>query len=389
MPKRIAIIARNMPPLYGGGGMLARTLAISLAEHGYKITLLTDTPNPAPIPGCHIASPYSIARSGGRIKRGVRRIKEYSWLSKQINSGDFDLVYAVSAQAFTLSAVHIAHRHGIPAAFETSLYGSDDLATISRHRLGFLLRRFFLSADKIVNISPLLEQVCVSAGVPKDKLRLIPNPINEAAFRPPIPGEKLRLRTSLGLPESSIILFSAGAISFRKGHDRLARIFDRITKTHDHIYLVLAGPLNQDKDSSDLYNDISSQMEKSGIRGKVAFPGMVNNVDQWMRASDIFVFASRREGFGTVFTEAMASALPIVAYKIDGITDYIFGVNSDRYIVDDEDKFISALISLIESESERSSYANLLRNRYNSTFSLPTIMQLYENLFSELLSERT
>ena len=384
MMKKIALVARNLPPLYGGGGMLARSLAINLQKRGYKVDVLTDTPAPEPIGNCRVASPYEKKQSAHPLSRMLRRFNEYRWLRRQISKGSYDVVYAVSAQPFTLSAVHAAKCQGIPTSFETSLLGNDDYLTICKTRLGALWKRFFLSADKIVNISPPLENACLEGGIPKDMLAMIPNPVNQEKFYPVSSEERNKLRSEYGLTNAETILFSAGAISYRKGLDRLISAFLEIAHREPLTILALAGPIPDDHPSSQFANGLKSAIAKAGLTDRVLWLGRINNVNEWMQLSDIFVFASRREGFGTVFTEAMAIGVPIVAYSISGITDFIFNQESAAFIVDSKEEFVDAVLSLVNDEELREEYGDSLCLQYDNRFSLKLIMDLYEKLFQTI-----
>lgn len=384
MSYRIALVARKLPPLHGGGGMLARTLAIALASRGHKVDILTDTPSPAPVNECRVLSPYRKHQPTHVLFRLFRRLTEYIWLSKRIRSEKYDIIYGISAQAFTLSAVHAAKMAGLPVAFETSLYGSDDYLTVCQQRLGFILRHFFLSADRIVNISPPLEKACIAGGISKQQLALIPNPINENDFFPTTEEQRADLRERLGLPKEAAVLFSAGAVSIRKGYDRLIDAFIHIAHKHADTLLVLAGPVNDDPESAAFYKALKHKLRESGYSDRVHWLDRVENVGEWMRASDIFIFGSRREGFGTVFTEAMSTGLPIVTYSLPGITDYIFNQVRGAYIVNSCDEFVSVISMLVQSSNLRQESSKSLRERYMTAFSANKILEMYESLFKSI-----
>jgi mannosyltransferase len=53
------------------------------------------------------------------------------------------------------------------------------------------------------------------------------------------------------------------------------------------------------------------------------FTGEVHDIDRYYRAADVFVMPSIREAFGMALVEAMSSALPVVATRIEGVTDRI------------------------------------------------------------------
>lgn len=383
---KIALVARNVPPLHGGGGMLARSIAIHLASRGHSVDILTDTPNPASVPGCNIYSPYDTAPLSSALGRIKRRITEYSWLRKQISSTKYDIIHGVSAQAFTLSAVHAAKSIGIPATFETSLFGNDDFLTVTNSRLGFILKKFYLSADKIVNISPQLEQTCLRGGIPASKLKMIPNPADETVFHPASPQQKSSLRDKLGLSRDSTILFTAGAICHRKGYDRLIDIFINTCQQRPECMLAAAGPVAADQASIKLFKTLKAKLAAAGMNNRVLWLGKIDNVADWMRTSDIFIFASRREGFGTVFTEAMATNLPIVAFEIEGVTEYIFNMPVREHIVEDIDRYQQVLEKHIDDKHLRFVLGKRLYDHYKKHLSANLIIKQYEELFISLIN---
>ena len=54
-------------------------------------------------------------------------------------------------------------------------------------------------------------------------------------------------------------------------------------------------------------------LEQAGQRGAAWLPGSRDDVAALMRAMDVFVLGSRREGISNTVLEAMASGLPVVA----------------------------------------------------------------------------
>jgi L-malate glycosyltransferase len=383
MARSIAIAARRVPPEYGGGGLLAVSLAKELSRRGFAVTVLTDTPTPAGIAGCRVLSPHVLPATG-LLGKSVAKCWESIWLWRVILRGDFDLVYGVSAQYFTLTAVRIAKWLKIPCAFETSLLGGDDYLSVRQRPLGLLQGSFFLAADRIVNISPALEEAACDAKVPAEKLLLIPNLVDETRFCTVDARAKAQLRARLGVAPEVVLAFSAGSVSRRKGYDRLVDAFLDIGNDCPEAVLALAGPVGQERGSQLLRDSLERRLSTAGLSHRVLWLGHVSNVDEWMKAADLFLFGSRREGFGTVLTEAMAVGLPIVAFQLDGITDFVVGNESGGIIVNDRNEFVKTWRGLVESVDSRRRLGRLMRRRYSRVFSAESVMKRYIQLFADL-----
>jgi glycosyltransferase involved in cell wall biosynthesis len=72
-----------------------------------------------------------------------------------------------------------------------------------------------------------------------------------------------------------------------------------------------------------LTQQIAELRDELGLRGKVHLLGHREDVFQLLRASDIFVLASRFEGYPVSIMEAMASGCAIVATAVGGVPDAV------------------------------------------------------------------
>jgi glycosyltransferase involved in cell wall biosynthesis len=90
---------------------------------------------------------------------------------------------------------------------------------------------------------------------------------------------------------------------------------------------------------------LESLVAASGAADRVHFVGQVENVEDYYRAADVFVFTSQREGVPNAVLEAMASRLPVITTPFLGLPDE-FGRPDEHYLLAEYDP--SLLSSLIE-----------------------------------------
>jgi teichuronic acid biosynthesis glycosyltransferase TuaC len=81
-------------------------------------------------------------------------------------------------------------------------------------------------------------------------------------------------------------------------------------------YLIVGGATGADNMEAQLRGQVAAL----GLEGRVRFLGPMKPDDlKWpLSAADLFVLATRREGWANVFLEAMACGLPVVTTDVDG-----------------------------------------------------------------------
>jgi glycosyltransferase involved in cell wall biosynthesis len=105
-------------------------------------------------------------------------------------------------------------------------------------------------------------------------------------------------------------LLSVGAVVPRKGFDVLLTALAELAARPWRC--TIAGSLDRDPATVDA---LRAQIERLGLSERITLTGALEPaaLDDVYRSADIFVLPSRYEGYGMVFTEAMARGLPIVA----------------------------------------------------------------------------
>lgn len=99
------------------------------------------------------------------------------------------------------------------------------------------------------------------------------------------------------------LLFNDGRCVHQKNQMFLIDIFDEVLKVNPDAWLVIAG-------EGPLRRDLAKRADELGITSRVCLPGVVNNIPEYLTASDIFVFPSLFEGLGISALEAQAAGLP-------------------------------------------------------------------------------
>lgn len=186
-------------------------------------------------------------------------------------------------------------------------------------------------------------------GIPRDKIRVLPWPINTEFLRfAAAPG-------ALPLPPefpSGTIILTVGrwATSERyKGADELIRAIAQLRPSNPDLQLVAVG----DGDDLPRLVDLAASL---AVSDHVHFFSALSReqIAGCYSRADIFALPSTGEGFGLVFLEAMAFAKPVVGAAIGGTTDVVEdGVNGLLVTPHDPQGLSDALSQLLQDEPLR------------------------------------
>ncbi len=159
-------------------------------------------------------------------------------------------------------------------------------------------------------------------------------------------------RSAPARPGSTVRLLSAGTVTPRKGHDVLVAALARIADLP--WTLTLAGSCER---APDCAAALMRAIEDHGLGDRITLVGEVSDMTPLYQAADLFVLASRYEGYGMVFAEALRHGLPIVGTNAGAIPEVVPAGAGILVPPDDPSALASALAGLIGSPERRAALA--------------------------------
>jgi glycosyltransferase involved in cell wall biosynthesis len=240
----------------------------------------------------------------------------------------------------------------------------------------------FKKADKIQALSHFLARMAYDIGAKKEVV-VVPNGVNLLSFSVEPPREKvLQCAYSLGKKEGDVYLLTVSRLSHKNGVDDVIRALQYV---HHNVTFLIAG-IGEDEIK------LRALAEEYGVRDRVKFLGLVDQKDLpvLLRVSDIFIRASRSEGFGISFIEAMASGLPVIATPVGGIPDFIDDKETGIFACPDNPKSVAEAINeLVEHHDLRNHVALEGQNRARMRYGWDTVVPMMrEKVFKPLLNEK-
>ena len=116
--------------------------------------------------------------------------------------------------------------------------------------------------------------------------------------------------TARGSGETAVVMLSVGAVTSRKGYDVLVAALARLA--HLPWRLLIAGDVTRDRVVS---TRLAEDIARFGFEARIELLGAVSaqRLQALYDGADLFVLASRFEGYGMAIAEAIARGLPVVA----------------------------------------------------------------------------
>jgi glycosyltransferase involved in cell wall biosynthesis len=182
-----------------------------------------------------------------------------------------------------------------------------------------LLARALHDADRIFSVSESLRQTALGLGVPPERVRVVGNGVDPQRFRPI---DRAEARTTLGLPVDAPVLVSVGGLCERKGFHRVIDCLPALRAQGTDAHLIVVGGPSPEGDWTERLHD---QVHQLSLQGRVHFTGPVpsEELHRMLSAADVFVLATRNEGWANVFLEAMACGLPVVTTDVGGNAEVV------------------------------------------------------------------
>ncbi len=129
---------------------------------------------------------------------------------------------------------------------------------------------------------------------------------------------KTDARKSMGLPAKAKVVINAGYGDLRKGADRFFAVAIDMCAKDPLLHFVWVGNI-----ANSLQSWFHTDIARSGFADRIRITGLVDDVEPYYSAADVFFLTSREDPFPSVVLEAFSSGLPVVGFAGTGGCDQI------------------------------------------------------------------
>ena len=214
-----------------------------------------------------------------------------------------------------------------------------------------------------------VQELSKGLGVAEHKMRVLPVPVDLDRFH---------VGKSVMRPARYVL--SVARLDRRKDFATLLKAFHLVSESINDIHLHIVGDGREQKNLVMLTKEL-------GLQDKVLFLGAVEDselIDEYCGAS-LFTLASRQEGLGIVFLEAMASGLPIVATNSGGSADpIIHGETGYLVPVGDWQNLANYIIHILCDPLEMERLGHAARERALNVYQFEKIFAEFDTVYAKV-----
>ncbi len=396
---RLCMVTEKFFPVIGGAETQGMALAEDLIAAGHEVQVVTrrsshDFPPREQIGEIRI---HRLGPSGpGQLKKWGMVVTSFLFYLRHLRR--YDIILVSGFRVLGISAVLAGWLLGKPCILKADNNGEfsgeyfrQGIATLrlrwASSLIGAVVRArnaLFRRATAFVALSRDIRDELVRGGVPEGRIIDIPNGYDPARFSPAVdPADRQRIRERLGLPAQGPLVVFTGRLLRAKGLPSLLEAWRDIAAASASPTLVIIGSGAGLMDACD--DELHAYVRDHGLAGRVVFTGSVRNVEDYLRAADIFAFPTEDEAFGISLIEAMATGLACVASAVGGIKDILRdGENGLLVPPKDPAALRRALQRLLDDPALATALGQRAALEAGSRFARASVARQYAALFDAL-----
>ncbi|MDI6737004.1 MAG: glycosyltransferase family 4 protein [Nanoarchaeota archaeon] len=314
---KIAFTQAYYLPVIDGPGQVVHELAMRYVKEGHDAHVF-----------CSDSDKYGTIEKKEEVIDGVKVHRCKNWFTianfatfwpsvlPKLLKGNFDIIHShVSGHSYVLFSAIASRIKKVPHIHTTHCCWTSGYRSFGGKVAVWIVYRTFLPwmfkwTDRIIAITPWEINEIQKRGGKKEKIRVIPNGMNEIFFKKI---KKNNFRKEHDIPPKAKIALFFGRLNPTKGVDKLALAEKEILKTRKDIHFVFVGP---DEGMLQPLKEIAGNdknfhiLEPIRNRKKIA---------EMYQAADLYCLPSYREGLPLTMFEAMASGNPLVMTPVNGV----------------------------------------------------------------------
>ncbi|UFK96933.1 N-acetyl-alpha-D-glucosaminyl L-malate synthase BshA [Kaistella faecalis] len=364
-------------PTYGGSGIVATELGMSLANKGYEVHFISSNlPARLDITNPNIFFHKVNVQTYPLFQYQPYDIALSSMIYRVVNLYKLDLLhahYAIPYAYAAFTAKQMLKEEGRDIPLVTTLHGTD-ITLVGQHPSYKHAVEFSINqSDTITSVSESLKKDTLQLFNIKKEIKVITNFIDNSEF-----DECTDCSRSQFATDDEKILIHVSNLRPVKRIEDVLEIFKDVEK-HVKSKLIIIG------EGPDMEKVNGFLEENPDLINKIRLLGKVNDLYRILQLSDVFLLPSEQESFGLAALEAMAAHTPVISSNAGGIpevniqgeTGFLAEIGNVKAMSNYAIKLLSNEDLLMEMKTNAKKQA--------IRFDLKNILPLYEEMYEETL----
>lgn len=367
-------------PSVGGSGIVATNLGLELAKLGHDVHFISYEP------------PFRLVKKHPRVHFHKVNISEYGLFKYP----DYTLPLAVTIEAvqkkFLLDVVHVHYAvpHATAALLArrimrsnntplprvvTTLHGTD-ITLLARDKNLFQVIKYSIERSHgVTAVSQNLKDDTIKVLKTEKPIEVIHNFFTP----PPVTKTRKKIRKSLGVKETDFLAIHLSNLRPVKRIPDLLKIASLAKKNSKFKLLILAG--------GD-FSPFEALAKKLNLGKQLIVKDRVNDIGNYINASDVGIYPSETESFGMGILETMSYGKPILSTRVGGVpevvdsgkTGYLFKVGDVKGFA----KQLNIMMQDLEATNKMGVEAKKIAGeRFCSSVIVPKYVEYYKSIMKE------
>lgn len=379
---RILHVVPSFHPSWGGTSKMVKIISKELVKKGHEVVVCTSNFG-------YEHNKINVQNMDGVTIRFFRNVDPYFARSLKICADlgiatflkdeimFFDVVHLHEFRTFqNILVYYYARKYDVPCVLQThgSLPRIIEKKMLKQVYDVFFGYRLLRNASKVIALTRMEANQYRSMGVPKKKIKIIPNGIDLSEYSNlPSTGS---FKEKFGLDKNLRMVLYLGRIHRIKGIDILVEAFASVIENLDDVMLVVVGP------DDGYLGELEALIKALNIEDKVIITGPMYGEDKLEAYvdADVYVLPSRYETFPMTVLEALACGTPIILTENCGLSDLIRD-NVGLVVTPDSTKLTEALLKLLLDSDEQNMFrqkGKTLINEFNISKTIAKLEKVYE-----------
>ncbi len=372
---RVAVIAQRYLPLIGGMEHQTHAQIRRLPQEAFEMHVITrqyaGLPAYEVMDGIHV---HRVPIFGPKITTSLSYTLGALALLRRLRP---DILHAHELLSASLIGALAKRLWGWPLIITPHRGGSiGDVQRLHQKLFGAQrMAAFATLADRFIAISEEIGDELIGAGVPPERLMHIPNGVNIYRFQPADETRRAALRKRLELPLNSPVVVFSGRLAPEKRVNFLVQAWPAVRAAFPQAWLLILGEGSE-----------QPSLEAAAGEG-IRFVGYVENVADYLAASDLFVLPSIAEGISGAMLEAMSSGLPVLVTSVGAAPQVITHGENGWLIPPDEPQAVQqALLHLLSAAALRQNMGLAARRHIEAHYALDKVAMRLEQVYRQVFT---